>query len=81
VESLQALNTYLKEQVDAKERAVQDMEQRVRSQEEHVRQAFAEVEVQNKKLKKREQLISQALKRLEVGLSGDYTHSLYICRL
>lgn len=69
VESLQALNAYLKEQVDAKEKAVQDMESRVRSQEEHVRQAFAEVDAQNKKLKKREQLISQALKRLEVPFS------------
>ena len=68
VESLQALNAYLKEQVDAKEKAVQDMESRVRSQEEHVRQAFAEVDAQNKKLKKREQLISQALKRLEVPI-------------
>lgn len=66
VESLAALNAYLKEQVDVKERAVQEAEERLRRQEEDVRSAFAEVDAQNRKLKKREQLISQALKRLEV---------------
>lgn len=75
VESLQALNGYLKEQVEVKERAVLEMEERVKDKEEQMRHAFAEVDMQNKKLKKREQLINQALKRLEV--QHYYHHAIY----
>lgn len=65
IDSLTALNTYLREQADQKDRHIRELEDRLRSQSEEMRSTIAEVENQSRKLKKREQLISQALKRLE----------------
>jgi hypothetical protein len=42
------------------------MEDRLRRQEDEVKRAFADVDTKSAKLKKREALINQALKRLEV---------------
>ena len=66
------MNTYLKEQVELRDKQLHDMQDRVKQQEDNVRQAFLEVDQQSKKLKKREVLINQALKRLEV-------HSVCVC--
>lgn len=44
---------------------MRDLEERIRRQEEEVKRAFAEVDAKTAKLKKREALINQALKRLE----------------
>ena len=66
VDQLNALNHYLKEQADLKERQVRDLEERLRRQEEDMKRVFSEVEVKSAKLKKREAFINQALKRLEV---------------
>lgn len=65
IESLSAMNNFLREQVDQKDRHLRDLEERVRRQSEEMRGAMAEVEEKNRKLKKRETLIGQALKRLE----------------
>jgi len=65
IESLTALNTYLREQAEQKDRQVRDLEERMRRQAEEMRGTLGEVEEKTRKLKKREQLISQALKRLE----------------
>ena len=66
VESLTALNQYLKEQLEVKDRALADTEDKMRAKEDDMRRAYADLEAKNGKLKKREQLINQALKRLEV---------------
>ncbi len=65
VESLNALNAFLREQTEQKEKHIRDLEDRLRRQADEMRTTMAEVEQQSRKLKKREQLISQALKRLE----------------
>lgn len=76
VDSLVALNTFLKEQVEQKERMIRDLEDRLRRQADDMRGAQSEVEQQSRRLKKRELLISQALKKLEtinslqLGISG-----------
>lgn len=44
---------------------MRDLEERIRRQEEEVKRAFSEVDGKTAKLKKREALINQALKRLE----------------
>ena len=49
-----------------RDKQLHDMQDRVKQQEDNVRQAFLEVDQRSKKLKKREVLINQALKRLEV---------------
>lgn len=59
------MNNFLKEQVEAKERLIRDLEERLRRQSDEMRTAQVEVEQQSRRLKKREQLISQALRRLE----------------
>jgi hypothetical protein len=43
------------------------MEDRLRRQEDEVKRAFSDVDAKSAKLKKREALINQALKRLEVN--------------
>lgn len=65
VENLTTMNTLLKEQLEAKERHGRELEDRLRRQSEEMKQARLELDNQHKKLKKREQLISSALKRLE----------------
>ena len=65
IDQLNGLNQFLKEQADLKERQVKDLEERIRRQEDEVKRAFSEVDAKTAKLKKREALINQALKRLE----------------
>lgn len=65
VDSLSTLNNFLKEQSESKERQIIDLQERLRKQGEEMRHAYTEIENQTRKLKKRELLISQALKRLE----------------
>jgi TolA-binding protein len=65
VDSLVALNNFLKEQVDQKEKMIRELEDRLRRQADEMRNAQSEVEQQSRRLKKRELLISQALKKLE----------------
>ena len=65
VESLTAMNSFLKDQTETRERTIRSLEDRLRHQQEEMRRAREEVEAQSRKLKKREILISQALKRLE----------------
>lgn len=65
VESLSAMNSFLKDQTETRERTIRSLEDRLRHQQEEMRRSREEVEIQSKKLKKREILISQALKRLE----------------
>ena len=65
VESLSAMNSFLKDQTETRERTIRSLEDRLRHQQEEMRRAREEVDAQSKKLKKREILISQALKRLE----------------
>lgn len=65
VESLGVLNGYLKEQVEAKEKALRDAEERLRRQDDEIRQAYADCATQHQKIKKREMVISRVLKRLE----------------
>lgn len=69
VDSLTALNGFLKEQVEQKERLIKELESRLRSQSDEMRQAQNDLEQQNRRLKKREHLISNALRRLE-SLNG-----------
>ena len=65
VESLTAMNSFLKDQTETRERTIRSLEDRLRHQQEEMRRAREEVDAQSRKLKKREILISQALKRLE----------------
>lgn len=65
VESLSAMNSFLKDQTETRERTIRSLEDRLRHQQEEMRRAREEVDAQSKKLKKREILIAQALKRLE----------------
>ncbi len=65
VDSLAAMNSFLKEQTETRERTIRALEDRLRHQQEEMRHAREEVDAQARKLKKRELLISQALKRLE----------------
>lgn len=65
IENMSALNAFLKEQAEVKERQVRDLEDRLRRQEEDVKRAYSELDAKTAKLKKRELLINQALKRLE----------------
>lgn len=65
VESLSAMNSFLKDQTETRERTIRSLEDRLRHQQEEMRHAREEVDGQTRKLKKRELLISQALKRLE----------------
>jgi chromosome segregation ATPase len=65
IDNMTALNAFLKEQAEAKERQVRDLEERLRRQEDDVKRAYAELDAKTAKLKKRETLINQALKRLE----------------
>lgn len=65
IESLGALNTFLRDQADQKDRHLRDMEERLRLKDAEMVQTREEVDQQSKRLKKREQLIAQALKRLE----------------
>lgn len=66
VDSQNKVIAYIKEQLTDKERTIRQMEDKLAAQEQEMRTAMAEVDTQNRKLKKREGLISQALKRLEV---------------
>jgi chromosome segregation ATPase len=65
VESLSAMNSFLKDQTETRERTIRSLEDRLRHQQEEMRRSREEVDAQSRKLKKREILISQALKRLE----------------
>ena len=65
VESLSAMNSFLKDQTETRERTIRSLEDRLRHQQEEMRRSREEVEGQTRKLKKREVLIAQALKRLE----------------
>jgi chromosome segregation ATPase len=65
VESLAAMNSFLKDQTETRERTIRALEDRLRHQQEEMRRSREEVDAQTKKLKKREILIAQALKRLE----------------
>lgn len=65
VESLSAMNSFLKDQTETRERTIRSLEDRLRHQQEEMRRSREEVDAQTRKLKKREILISQALKRLE----------------
>lgn len=65
VESLSAMNSFLKDQTETRERTIRSLEDRLRHQQEEMRRAREEVDAQSRKLKKREVLIAQALKRLE----------------
>lgn len=65
IESLTAMNNFLREQVDQKDRHLRDLEERLRRQSDEMRATMSEMEEKNRKLKKREALIAQALKRLE----------------
>lgn len=65
VDSLTAMNSFLKDQTETRERTIRALEDRLRHQQEEMRHAREEVDAQARKLKKRELLISQALKRLE----------------
>lgn len=75
VESLGSLNTFLKEQVEAKERSLREAEDKLRRQDDEIRRAYVDCETQHQKIKKREMVISRVLKRLEninavAGLGG-----------
>lgn len=65
VESLASLNTFLKEQVDTKERSLREAEEKLRKKDDAIRKAYADCEQQHQKIKKRELIISRVLKRLE----------------
>lgn len=65
VESLSAMNSFLKDQTETREKTIRSLEDRLRHQQEEMRRSREEVENQSRKLKKREILIGQALKRLE----------------
>ena len=65
VESISAINSFFKEQIETRERTIRSLEERLRHQQEEMRRSREEVDAQSKKLKKREILIGQALKRLE----------------
>jgi len=59
------LNSFLREQVDRKEQSVRESEEKLRRQDEAIRKAYHDLEHQHQKIKKRETIISRALKRLE----------------
>lgn len=65
VESLSAMNSFLKDQTETREKTIRSLEDRLRHQQEEMRRSREEVDAQSRKLKKREILIAQALKRLE----------------
>lgn len=80
IESLTALNTFLREQTEQKDKSIREYEERLRRQADEMRTTMTEVDAQSRKLKKREQLISQALRRLEsinsLQLTGESLSSL-----
>ncbi len=65
IESLTSLNAFLREQVEAKDRALRESEDKVRRQQDDIRRAYADCDAQHSKMKKRELIISRVLKRLE----------------
>lgn len=65
VESLTSMNAILKGQVDAKERVLCEVEERMRRQDDAIRRAYSDCEAQQVRIKKREAIISRVLKRLE----------------
>lgn len=65
VDSLTAMNSFLKGQVETKESGIRELEEKLRQQEGAIRQAYADCEYQHQKIKKREMVISRVLKRLE----------------
>lgn len=76
IDSLTSINGILREQVEGKECALQEAEEKLRRQEEAIRRAYADCDAQHQKIKKREMVISRVLKRLEninaiAGLTED----------
>ena len=64
-EGLNNINSMLKQELEAKDRALQEAEDRLRRQEESIKRAYTDCDVQHQKIKKREMVISRVLKRLE----------------
>jgi len=59
------LNSMLKQELETKDCALQEAEDRLRRQEESIKRAYTDCDVQHQKIKKREMVISRVLKRLE----------------
>lgn len=65
LEQANSLNSILKAQIETKEKALQESEDKLRRQDEAIRRAYADCDAQHQKIKKREMVINRVLKRLE----------------
>lgn len=63
--SLTTMNSYLREQVENKDKALREASEKVRRQQDAIDKAYADCEAQHQKIKKRELIINRVLKRLE----------------
>ena len=77
LDQLTKINNILNDRLAEKERSIRQLEDRLSTQEQDMKSAMNEVEAQRAKLKKREGLISQALKRLEVSICIIYYYHFY----